>query len=70
LPGTYNEAYKAMGDGVARSVVTALNEQLLTPLARAVVASRRASYPEREDHSKFRTSTESRAAKWAASAPR
>lgn len=66
LPGTYNEAYRAMGDGVARSVVTALDQQVLTPLVRAVNASRHASHPEREDHSKFRTSTESRAAKWAA----
>ncbi len=73
LPGTYNEAYKAMGDGVARSVVTALNDQLLGPLSRAVVASGRTRLPEienRGDHSTFRTSTESRAATWAARAPR
>lgn len=67
LPGTYNEAYKAMGDGVARSVVTALNEQVLTPLASAVSRCvRRPENESREDHSTFRASAESRAAKWAA----
>jgi DNA (cytosine-5)-methyltransferase 1 len=66
LPGTYNEAYKAMGDGVARSVVAALNEQVLTPLARAVACCRRPENESREDHSGFRASAESRAAKWAA----
>jgi DNA (cytosine-5)-methyltransferase 1 len=67
LPGTYNEAYKAMGDGVARTVVTALNEQLLASLTRAVLASRTAPHPESpEDHSTFRTSAEDRAAKWSA----
>jgi DNA (cytosine-5)-methyltransferase 1 len=70
LPGTYNEAYKAMGDGVARPVVSSLNEQVLTPLVRAVMESRRTRHPEREDHSTFRTITESRAAKWAALTPR
>ena len=34
LPRNYNEAYKAMGDGVAVPVVRWLSEQLLTPLAR------------------------------------
>jgi len=67
LPGTYNEAYKAMGDGVARSVVSALNDQVLRPLARAVVGSRRARPLDLgcpEDHNAFRTRAESHAAKW------
>lgn len=70
LPGTYNEVYKAMGDGVARSVVTALDRQVLTPLMRVVNLSRQANHSQREDHSGFRTSTESRAARWVASVPR
>ncbi len=74
LPGTYNEAYRAMGDGVARTVVTALNDQLLTPLTRAIIVSGRTRHPETkgrdEGHAAFRTSTESRAAKWAESTPR
>lgn len=70
LPGTYNEAYKAMGDGVARNVVAALNEQVLAPLASAVRRCvRRPEHESREDHSTFRASAESRATKWA-EAPR
>ena len=33
LPGRYNDAYKAMGDGVAVPVVKWLSDQLLVPLA-------------------------------------
>ncbi len=33
LPGRYNDAYKAMGDGVAIPVVKWLSDQLLIPLA-------------------------------------
>lgn len=35
LPGKYNDAYKAMGDGVAVPVVSWLSSQLLIPLATA-----------------------------------
>ncbi len=71
LPGTYNEAYKAMGDGVAAAVVTALNEQVLLPIVQAVRTSRR---PKRspgnyKEHSNdFRSRAESRAALWVGSA--
>lgn len=34
LPGSYNDVYHAMGDGVAAPVVRWLGEHLLTPLAR------------------------------------
>ena len=71
LPGTYNEAYRAMGDGVARTVVTALNDQLLAPLVRSVVATSDTNHIDTEElndgGADFRTSTESRAAKWSAS---
>lgn len=33
LPGTYNEAYKAMGDGVAVPVAKWLSDELLVPMA-------------------------------------
>jgi len=33
LPGTYNDGYRAMGDGVAVPVVTWLSRHLVTPLA-------------------------------------
>jgi DNA (cytosine-5)-methyltransferase 1 len=76
LPGSYNEAYKAMGDGVARNVVAALNDQILMPLSVAIAGSRftnNARNEEREDHSKYRAKyrarTESRAARWATPAP-
>lgn len=35
LPGTYNDGYKAMGDGVAVPVAAYLGKHLLRPLARA-----------------------------------
>jgi DNA (cytosine-5)-methyltransferase 1 len=72
LPGTYNEAYKAMGDGVAATVVTALGEQLLLPLTQAAQTSRRAkrSTDKPREHSyDFRTRAETRAALWVGSAP-
>lgn len=34
LPGSYNDAYRAMGDGVAVPVITWLSQRLLNPLAR------------------------------------
>lgn len=71
LPGTYNEGYKAMGDGVVATVVSALNEQLLTPLVHAAKTSRFANQT-LENHlspsDSLRTSVESRVALWAGSA--
>jgi DNA (cytosine-5)-methyltransferase 1 len=72
LPGTYNEAYKAMGDGVAATVVRALNDQLLFPLVRIVRSS---AYPQslvgvhQNPSDDFRSRTESIAALWVASVP-
>ena len=71
LPGTYNEAYKAMGDGVAATVVTVLNEQLLLPLVQASKISRRSKNSietHRECSKEFRSRAESRAALWVGSA--
>jgi DNA (cytosine-5)-methyltransferase 1 len=70
LPGTYNEAYKAMGDGVAASVVAALNEQVLRPLVQASRTSQRSKnfiQSERECSEDFRSRAESRVALWAGS---
>lgn len=39
LPDRYNDAYRAMGDGVAVPAVRWLSDQLLTPLARRVHSS-------------------------------
>jgi hypothetical protein len=39
LPGNYNDAYRAMGDGVSVPVVAWLGEHLLTPLVSNRVAS-------------------------------
>ena len=36
LPGSYNDAYKAMGDAVAAPVVQFLGEQFLSKLAEAL----------------------------------
>ena len=70
LPGTYNQAYKAMGDGVAATVVSALNEKVLLPLVRLARTSRRPNQPSEEpkDSADFRTRAESRAARWVGSA--
>lgn len=71
LPGTYNEAYKAMGDGVAATVVAALNEKVLLPLVRATQISRRSIHSvesHRECSEDFRSRAESRAAQWVGSA--
>lgn len=72
LPGTYNEAYRAMGDGVAATVVTALGEQLLLPLVQGVRTVRRGkrSSDKHRAHSRdFRIRAESRAALWVGSPP-
>jgi DNA (cytosine-5)-methyltransferase 1 len=68
LPGTYNEAYRAMGDGVASSVVNALSEQILMPLAHAAAACRSSAnrgVHSAQDPTEFRARAESRAAGWA-----
>lgn len=68
LPGTYNEAYRAMGDGVAVPVISALRKQLLTPLARIAYAARRRKRPvvinHIAHHETFRSRAESRASQW------
>lgn len=69
LPGTYNEAYKAMGDGVAASVVAELNKQILLPLVGALRSRRKAAVAveARDASANFRSRSESRAALWACS---
>jgi len=69
LPGTYNEAYKAMGDGVAATVVSALNEKLLLPLVRLARTPNRSDQPnlEQADSADFRSRAESRVALWVSS---
>jgi DNA (cytosine-5)-methyltransferase 1 len=70
LPGSYNEAYKAMGDGVAASVVEALNKQVLLPLIHVIQSSTRqkGSAKNHKGHDDtFRSRAESRAALWVGS---
>ena len=72
LPGKYNEAYKAMGDGVVVPVVRWLSDELLAPLADHVQASlektpiRDGLHPAVQS---FRTSSQRRAAEWLMSMP-
>jgi DNA (cytosine-5)-methyltransferase 1 len=72
LPEKYNDAYKAMGDGVVVPVVRWLANELLTPLAAHVEASlergsvRAGLHPAAQD---FRRSSERRAAEWLMSMP-
>lgn len=72
LPEKYNEAYKAMGDGVVVPVVRWLSNELLTPLAAYIEASlkdtpvRDSLHPAVHD---FRRSSERRAAEWLRSMP-
>ena len=63
LPDRYNDAYKAMGDGVVVPVVRWLSKQLLLPIAEHVTMSLRLEPPVREQHH-FRRSSEERAAEW------
>jgi DNA (cytosine-5)-methyltransferase 1 len=67
LPEKYNDAYKAMGDGVVVPVVRWLSGRLLFPLAAHVAASRETPpaldrlHPAAND---FRRNSERRAAEW------
>lgn len=71
LPGSYNDAYRAMGDGVAVPAVAWLSRHLLNPLAKLC----RGATGEKRGHSKDlaarslasrRRSAEDLAAKWEA----
>lgn len=67
LPKQYNDAYKAMGDGVAVPVVRWLSEQLLLPLAQHVRVSLQTQQPQGGVHPvmhDFRRTSERRAAEW------
>jgi DNA (cytosine-5)-methyltransferase 1 len=63
LPDRYNDAYKAMGDGVVVPVVRWLSQQLLIPIAEHVEATLHLEPSVREQHH-FRRSSEQRAAEW------
>jgi DNA (cytosine-5)-methyltransferase 1 len=65
LPDRYNDAYKAMGDGVVVPVVTWLSEHLLQPLTKLL--SMTEAPPDATlvaDLSQYRESSESRASQW------
>lgn len=68
LPDRYNDAYKAMGDGVVVPVVSWLSEHLLRPIAellsRPVEAERGTDAVPPADLSYYRASTERRASQW------
>jgi DNA (cytosine-5)-methyltransferase 1 len=68
LPETYNDAYRAMGDGVAVPVVSWLSENLLFPLAEKCLDAREAvrhGVPTDLDHLlHYRRSSERRADEW------
>lgn len=55
LPGRYNDAYKAMGDGVAVPVVKWLSDQLLIPLALAARVKLKTSVHELHSAESLRT---------------
>ena len=63
LPERYNEAYQAMGDGVAVPVVAWLSERLLKPLAEALPAAAGRPLAETAPHAAL---AEQRAAEWLA----
>jgi DNA (cytosine-5)-methyltransferase 1 len=63
LPDRYNDAYKAMGDGVVVPVVRWLSQQLLLPIAEHAEMSLHLEQPVREQHH-FRQSNEQRATEW------
>ena len=69
LPNTYNDAYRAMGDGVAVPVVSWLSENLLFPLAEKGLADGEVAIElgERTDLNHlldYRRSSERRADEW------
>lgn len=65
LPERYNDAYRAMGDGVAVPVVSWLGEHLLTPLAKQIRREARDSQHSSGQVIEFRRLTEERASRWA-----
>ena len=65
LPNRYNDAYRAMGDGVAVPVVSWLGEHLLTPLARRALPEQRLDSNTHSNILEFRRSAESLASQWA-----
>lgn len=66
LPDRYNDAYHAMGDGVAVPVVSWLGKHLLTPLAEKLTKPFSMSVTSLEDNRVFREAAESRAQVWLA----
>jgi DNA (cytosine-5)-methyltransferase 1 len=65
LPNRYNDAYRAMGDGVAVPAVAWLGKHLLTPLADHIAASETAVTQSANKVVTFRRAAESHASKWA-----
>jgi DNA (cytosine-5)-methyltransferase 1 len=65
LPGRYNDAYKAMGDGVVVPVVSWLSDHLLRPIAELLSKAESPADPTGvADLSHYRASTERRASQW------
>ncbi|MCC6342517.1 MAG: DNA cytosine methyltransferase [Bryobacterales bacterium] len=67
LPAKYNDAYKAMGDGVVVPVVSWLSEYLLRPIAELLTCPRESEGADAVptgDLSCYRASTERRATQW------
>jgi DNA (cytosine-5)-methyltransferase 1 len=73
LPANYNDAYKAMGDGVVVPVVRWLSDHLLTPLAAKatgpVIRIRSDALVVSDDVGSLRMASEARAKEWALSRP-
>ncbi|HUG63130.1 MAG TPA: DNA cytosine methyltransferase [Methylomirabilota bacterium] len=66
LPDRYNDAYRAMGDGVAVPAVAWLGKHLLTPLARHARGAVRGRDEDNGNVIEFRRSAEEQASRWAA----
>ena len=62
LPDRYNDAYKAMGDGVVAPVVSWLSDHLLRPLSELLSSPSADAVP--AGFSQYRASTERRASEW------
>lgn len=67
LPERYNDAYKAMGDGVAVPVVRWLSEVLLCPLLKHIAPQRMTSQENGTGHSALLLRAERRATEWSSS---
>jgi hypothetical protein len=68
LPSRYNDAYKAMGDGVVVPVVSWLSDHLLQSLARLSAAARTAGAASAE-LANYCAKAEKRALEWLARIP-